>query len=162
MSHEHYRRFRIVTYSSRSAAYIFGERVGDRDADAILEALRSVENGLTRDEIRNQVFNRNAPSHRIGQKLKVLAVNGLAKSTKVSSGKAGRPTERWVACDPHAENALITQASSSSTDYRVNDVDLPSDDDPPVEDVCDEEDSDIERQHSNSRLAVFALKTRLF
>ena len=54
---------------------------------------RSAKDGLTRDEIRNQVFNRNTPSHRISQKLKFLTAQGLAKSSRVSSGKAGRPSE---------------------------------------------------------------------
>ena len=41
-------------YCDRSAAYLFGASVGDRDADAILAALRSTPDGMTRTEIRGR------------------------------------------------------------------------------------------------------------
>lgn len=51
-------------YAERSAAYIFGDALGDADADALLDALRSAPEGLTRTEIREGCFN--ATSRRIG------------------------------------------------------------------------------------------------
>jgi len=113
----------VWDFSLRSAAYIFGERVGDRDADAILEALRASKDGLTRDEIRSKVFHRNVPSHRIGQKLKLLLQNGLAKSSRVLCAGPGRPTERWVACDPNAKNAeKAPPAEKGASNNGVNGV----------------------------------------
>jgi hypothetical protein len=44
-------------FCDRSAAYLFGGSVGDRDADAILAALRAKPEGMTRTEISVNLFN---------------------------------------------------------------------------------------------------------
>ena len=130
----------VWDYSFRSAVYIFGERVGDKHADAILDALQASKDGLTRDEIRNQVFNRNLPSHLIGQKLGLLLAHGLAKSIKVSTGGRGRPTERWVVSYPYAENAHKTPAEEEGGGvYGVNGVGSTSEEPEPDEDIPDED-----------------------
>src|SRR5262249_20733110 len=43
-------------FAERSAAYIFGDSTGDPKADRILAALREAPQGLTRTEIRRNVF----------------------------------------------------------------------------------------------------------
>jgi hypothetical protein len=129
----------VWDYALRSAAYIFGVRAGDRDADSILEALRASESGLSRDQIRNQVFTRNMPSHRIGEKLSLLASQGLAKGFTMRGPGPGRPTELWVACNPYATNAENTPGGSGEN-YGVNGVEASpdTDDDESSEDSGEE------------------------
>ena len=82
-------------YAERSAAFIFGDSLGDPDADRLLEALRSAPDGLTRNEIREQVFQRNKPSEIIARLLARLSAAGLAHSRMEETG--GRKAERWFA-----------------------------------------------------------------
>ncbi len=49
----------VWQFCEDSAKYIFGERIGDKNADALLEALRDADNGLTRTEIYTNVFQKN-------------------------------------------------------------------------------------------------------
>ena len=51
-------------YCERSARHIFGNRLGNPDADTILEALREKREGFTRTDIRN-LFSRNMAGERI-------------------------------------------------------------------------------------------------
>lgn len=82
-------------YAERSAAHIFGDSLGDPDADTLLEALRSAPEGLTRSEIRDGVFQRNKPSKRIKEILGTLAAANLAHARTEATG--GRPAQRWFA-----------------------------------------------------------------
>jgi hypothetical protein len=81
-------------YAQRSAAYIFGERLGDKDAEAILAALCAAQGGLTRTEI-NASFSRHKPAQVIASKLEMLLRMGLVRSESVETD--GRPAERWFA-----------------------------------------------------------------
>jgi len=80
-------------YSERSAAHIFGDKLGDKDADAILGALRSTSNGMTRTEINRTVFRGNKAASVIASKLGILRQHGLARSEATAT--AGRTSERW-------------------------------------------------------------------
>ena len=82
-------------YAERSAAYIFGDALGDPDADALLDALRSASGGLTRTDIRERVFQKNKSAERIAQTLALLSASGLAHARTEATG--GRPAERWFA-----------------------------------------------------------------
>lgn len=84
----------IVDYSRRSVKYIFDDSTGDSLADEILALLRTVPDGLSRDEIRN-AFGRHQSSDKIGSALANLAAQGLACGEKVET--EGRPRERWRA-----------------------------------------------------------------
>jgi hypothetical protein len=76
-------------YADQSALFIFGDRIGDRDADAILGALREAGmDGLTRTEI-SQLFARSRSSASIDRALSVLLEAGLASRGK---GRNGRET----------------------------------------------------------------------
>lgn len=89
----------IWRYAFQSVAYLFGDRLGDATADAILAALRRVwPESLTRTEISDVVFHHHKPASEIDRALGVLSRAGLAKSDTDRSGE-GRPTERWVACE---------------------------------------------------------------
>ena len=82
-------------YCDRSAAYLFGASVGDRDADAILDALRAKPEGMTRTEIRRMVFKDNKTSGEVARALGLLQRYGLARCESVQT--EGRPAERWFA-----------------------------------------------------------------
>jgi hypothetical protein len=81
-------------YAENSAMYIFGDILGDPEADTILTVLRNQPDGLTRTDISN-LFGRNLSAARIDRALSVLLRQNLATFTREQSG--GRPTERWKA-----------------------------------------------------------------
>ena len=81
-------------YAEASARYIFGDALGDPDADEILRALRERPEGLTRTELMHH-FGRNLSSERIGRALSVLSRGGFAASETVKTN--GRPAEKWRA-----------------------------------------------------------------
>ncbi len=83
-------------FAERSAAFIFGDALGDPDADALLEALRAaMPEGLTRTEIREGVFQRHKSSEQIARTLRMLSAADLAHARTEATG--GRPAERWFA-----------------------------------------------------------------
>jgi len=79
-------------YAEDSARYLFGGRLGDPDAELILEALRNKPGGLTRTQIRD-LFDRHAPTTRIERALEVLAAQNLAVRSAVAT--TGRAAEVW-------------------------------------------------------------------
>jgi hypothetical protein len=82
-------------YSEASARFVFGDSLGDKDADRILEALRAAPDGMARSEIRLQVFGNNKPAAVIAPKLGLLLRLGLVHRKWVDTG--GRRAERWFA-----------------------------------------------------------------
>lgn len=88
----------VWKYCEASAAYIFGDALGDSLADDILQKLRqAAAQGLTRTEIRD-AFDRNKPAAQINAALQLLLTNGRARVERRSSGAAGgRPSEHWFA-----------------------------------------------------------------
>lgn len=83
------------SYAEASARYIFGSRLGDPTADAILAALRSAKPaGITRTEMRD-LLGRHAPSAEIASALWMLQSNGQARQEVEQTG--GRPAETWFA-----------------------------------------------------------------
>ena len=82
-------------YCEDSAAYIFGDALGDDVADTILAALRAAgSDGMTRTAI-SQLFSHNQSSGRIQKALTQLAKQGLVAVKTRQSG--GRPSEVWTA-----------------------------------------------------------------
>ena len=81
--------------SARCAHYIFGDNLGNKDAEKILKALKDASpNGLTRKEIREVVFQRNKSSQVITDALTLLLEKGLIREVKeVNTG--GRPAHRY-------------------------------------------------------------------
>ena len=84
-------------YAEASAGFIFGQRVGNRLANHLLELLRSYPTRQTRTDIRD-ALGRNRHAEDISAALQLLADLGLATCVieKAASGP-GRPTERWIA-----------------------------------------------------------------
>lgn len=81
-------------YAEESARFIFGNSLGDPDADTILSALRSNPDGLTRSEVR-ELFGGHRAANRIGRALAALVSAGKAQRSTEETG--GRPAERWRA-----------------------------------------------------------------
>jgi hypothetical protein len=77
-----------------SAAYVFGDALGDRTADAILKVLRRTPLGLTRTEI-SALFGRHLPASELERALSVLLGAGRVRRRSKTTG--GRPVERWEA-----------------------------------------------------------------
>lgn len=86
----------VWEYAEASAEFIFGNRMGDPDADRILDALKRNPSGLTRTNIRD-LFGRNRPADRIEAALARLRRSGKAHCLSDNTG--GRSAERWVASD---------------------------------------------------------------
>lgn len=84
----------VWRYCEDSARFIFGDALGDQTADAILEALRSRPEGMTRTDIRD-LFDRHKSTSEIGRALAILKANGMIRSQSERTG--GRPMERWYA-----------------------------------------------------------------
>src|SRR5262249_7547908 len=66
----------VWQYCEDSVKYVFGDRLGNPDADAILDALRSSTDGLTRTDIRD-IFLRHLSAARIERALTVLRQGNL-------------------------------------------------------------------------------------
>lgn len=81
-------------YCEASVRCIFGDALGDPDADEILRALRHSPEGMTRTEIRD-LFQRNRRSAAVERSLGRLLGQGLVEFEKEPTN--GRPAERWVA-----------------------------------------------------------------
>jgi hypothetical protein len=93
---DHLRAARALwDYADRSARYIFGEALGNADADKILRELRAASDGLTRTEISSRLFHKNKPKDEIDSALDVLLESGLVRHEDEATG--GRPTQRWRA-----------------------------------------------------------------
>lgn len=83
----------LVDYSTRSARHLFGDQLGDKTADKILEALSARPDGMTRAEIGRVVFNCHKSKEVIARALAFLARRGLVEMEKRETG--GRPATVW-------------------------------------------------------------------
>jgi hypothetical protein len=85
--------------AERSAAYIFGDETGNKDADRILAALRQAPGGMTRSEIRRGVFQDAIPAGRVTAALAILLAAGLIREVK-DTATGGRPAHRYCVATP--------------------------------------------------------------
>jgi hypothetical protein len=100
-------------YAEASAAYIFGDALGDALADEILHMLRAVvPDGMTRTDMYN-AFGRNKKSTTIQQALAGLWRHQLVTYTKEAT--EGRPIERWYARLSSASSTQKTQLTQKGT-----------------------------------------------
>lgn len=106
----------VWQYSEDSARYIFGDRIGDKNADEILNALANAENGLTRTEIRN-LFDRHISNERLNSALQTLLENGLARFVKAQT--EGRPKEIWFACVLSDKSVLSSENLSDEQPFNA-------------------------------------------
>ena len=85
----------VWRYCHDSAAWIFGDSLGDPVADAILVALRPASDGLSRTEI-SAALGRNRRADEIGRALELLHDSRLA--VPVTLPTDGRAREVWRLC----------------------------------------------------------------
>lgn len=93
-------------YCSDSAAYIFGEALGDPVADAILAALRTSPDGMTRTDM-SALFGRHRSSREIDLALASLATQNLTRTERQSTG--GRPVEKFFVVELTVKKAVESQ-----------------------------------------------------
>ena len=87
----------VWEYCEASAAFIFGDSLGDAVADDLLRALQLAGSvGLTRTAIRD-LLGRHQSADRIGASLALLLNKNLARAEVGDTG--GRPTEIWFAVE---------------------------------------------------------------
>jgi hypothetical protein len=85
----------VWEYCESSAAYIFGDAIGDPIADDILRALLTAgRGGMTRTDI-NNLFGRHQSSGRIEIALQLLVSKGRARPEAKQTG--GRSSQIWFA-----------------------------------------------------------------
>lgn len=85
----------VWDYCEASCRYLFGESLGDPDADRLLRRLRREPDGLTRTEISKSLFKGHRSATRIDRALSLLEGYGVAfPETKPTKG---RSTEVWIA-----------------------------------------------------------------
>jgi hypothetical protein len=95
---------RLWNYCAASARYIFGDTLANPTAQRIWAALKAAPDGMTRTEINEQVFHRNAKPTEIETAFEHLEEGGLARRQSVPTG--GRPAERWHALSGYESNEL--------------------------------------------------------
>jgi hypothetical protein len=83
----------VWDYCQRSAAFIFGDRLGNTVADTILEWLQVEPAGISRWEISNK-FGRNVPKERIESALSLLVK--YSRAHPEFRPTSGRSIETWV------------------------------------------------------------------
>jgi hypothetical protein len=104
-------------YSFRSARVLFGDRVGDPVADAILSHLRRLyPESVTRTEISTDVFHRNKQASQIDRALALLLEHKLASFEK-DRDSAGRPVERWYSSDELNEFNEVTHTWTEDSSF---------------------------------------------
>ena len=86
----------VWSYGEESARRIFGDAVGDPDADKVLAALKAAEDGLTRTEIRD-LFGRNKGASELDRIQAILLRAGRIRIEYKQGGKSKKPTETWYA-----------------------------------------------------------------
>jgi hypothetical protein len=91
--------YAVWGYCEDSALYLFGDQLGDADADKLLDALRGSPEGMSRTQIRD-LFQRNKKPEELQRILDLLESFGKAyvkKEKAAGMGAGGRPPEVWYA-----------------------------------------------------------------
>jgi len=83
----------VWDYCDASAAYIFGDAIGDEVADRILAELRSAGTELSQDDLVN-LFGRHKGRERLSSALATLKAAG--RITQRSQATAGRPATLYA------------------------------------------------------------------
>lgn len=112
-------------YCDRSVRHLFGERIGNPQADELRELLRNAPGGLTRTELGN-ALGRHQYGDRLTASLTVLHSAGLARQEKEATG--GRPGERWYATRQLTEESPLLATARKTLIECVESVRSPSDD----------------------------------
>jgi uncharacterized protein DUF3987 len=126
-------------YCEQSAAFIFGDRLGDPVADRILESLKGCSEGLTRTDI-SHLFKRHKSTVEIDGALRSLTKQGRIRSTPEQT--TGRPAERFFAVVQGAKKAKEAKEADGQSDpdglSSLSSLNSQSVDGPPVGVAVDE------------------------
>jgi hypothetical protein len=108
------------------SACILGDSTGDADADLILAALRGAPAGMTRTEIRRELFGDHTPAATVAAALDLLLRLGLVRSEPVET--RGRPAEKWLAVSGSRTGVKSMESRSDQDPFHANDAsqDLPA------------------------------------
>jgi hypothetical protein len=100
-----YAALAVWEYAEASANYIFGETLGDPIADTLLVALQACyPNGLTRQHILEETFNRNRRADELDRVLRLLhSRNRITLVELPAEGGRGRP-KQIVTYQPYEVN----------------------------------------------------------
>ncbi|HXM55237.1 MAG TPA: DnaB-like helicase N-terminal domain-containing protein, partial [Candidatus Dormibacteraeota bacterium] len=111
----------VWDYCEASARYIFGDSLGDPDADEVLDLLKSAgPKGLTLNEL-HEALQRNWPADRKARALRALKENGLVREERAQpSGKPGRPAVRYFAEHRHDRESSYLALAMRATGYAIN------------------------------------------
>jgi hypothetical protein len=85
--------FAVWRYSLDTAAWIFGDSLGDPTADEIWTLAKDRPDGITRTEVRD-LFSHNKKARKIDRALTVLEEAGRLTRVNVLDNR-GRPAETW-------------------------------------------------------------------
>jgi uncharacterized protein CbrC (UPF0167 family) len=84
----------VWSYADRSAAWVFGDSLGDPTADDIWALAKDRPAGISRTEVRD-LFSRNKKAREIDRALGALVDAGRLERAALSDGP-GRPAEKWI------------------------------------------------------------------
>lgn len=147
----------VWQYAEDSARYIFGERLGDKNADIILKALSENKNGLTRTEIRN-LFERHIENGKLNSALQTLYENGLARFEKVQT--EGRPKELWFACVKSVKNVLSLENLPEEQPFNAYNAKNADEENTNLKELCPECESYLSHFKDNELFCEVCLYTR--
>jgi Bifunctional DNA primase/polymerase, N-terminal/Protein of unknown function (DUF3987)/Primase C terminal 1 (PriCT-1) len=85
----------VWKYSVDTVRYVFGDSIGDPDANRIYRALLANPAGLTTTEITTKVFGNNIGKERKNRALSILAERGLIIKQRVKEGR--KPKDYYIA-----------------------------------------------------------------
>jgi hypothetical protein len=103
----------VWRYCEASAAYIFGDMLGNPLADELLRMIRMAgSSGITRTEMSNNL-GRNVKSAVIGHALALLLREHLAYARQTRAEEQRRPTETWYSYEFNEFNEFNASASAS-------------------------------------------------
>jgi hypothetical protein len=86
----------VWRYCEESAAFVFGDTLGDSKADSLLAALKAAgDAGLTRSDITRDVFHGHVAGREVSRILEILQTAELAVCRQEPPQGTGRPAARW-------------------------------------------------------------------
>jgi Protein of unknown function (DUF3987) len=89
---------KVWDYCKRSAAWIFGQYLGNRQADLLRWTLQRTPEGMTREQIIDEVFNRHIAGAKLDRVLSELVDAELI--TMAMEPTKGKPRQRWKSVQP--------------------------------------------------------------